>query len=168
MLSLTYTNMVAITTMKPSGRSLLKVVDMSTFVLVDKDEMGYVGVINLFLEDGRTFSMYYIPLEIISALNKLESDEFQEEYVVRRESIFDLLPQLESFKELMGRVVKRVIIDTLDKETGLYSATVELSFDTITINKKMIPSHAIFLARTVGSPIYVHKDLLASEETLGE
>jgi bifunctional DNase/RNase len=141
-------------------KELLEAVDLNTFVIVDKDEFGYVGVINLFLENGKTFTMYYVPLEIVSALSQLENEELAEEYVMKRESLFDLLPQLEFFRDTARRTVKRVIIDALDESTGLYTATIELTFDTVTIQKKMIPSHAIFLARIAGKPIYVHKTLL--------
>jgi len=147
--------------MSSSGeKELLKTIDLNTFVIVDKDEFGYVGVINLFLENGKTFTMYYIPLEIVSALNQMENEEFAEEYIVKRESLFDLLPQLEFFKDSVRRTVKRVIIDSLDESSGLYTATLELTFDTVTIQKKMIPSHAIFLARIANKPIYVHKSLV--------
>ena len=147
--------------MSSSGeKELLKAIDLNTFVIVDKDEFGYVGVINLFLENGKTFTMYYIPLEIVSALNQMENEEFAEEYIVKRESLFDLLPQLEFFKDSVRRTVKRVIIDSLDESSGLYTATLELTFDTVTIQKKMIPSHAIFLARIANKPIYVHKSLV--------
>ncbi|MCE4606928.1 MAG: DUF151 domain-containing protein [Desulfurococcales archaeon] len=144
-------------------KELLKVVDLNTFVVVDKDELGYVGVINLFLENGKTFTMYYVPLEIVSALNQVVNDNFTGEYVVKRESLFDLLPQLEFFKDNAQRTVKRVLIDSLDESSGLYTATIELTFDTVTIQKKMIPSHAIFLARIADKPVYVHKSLV--EET---
>ncbi|MEB3756823.1 MAG: DUF151 domain-containing protein [Desulfurococcales archaeon] len=147
--------------MSSSGeKELLKTIDLNTFVIVDKDEFGYVGVINLFLENGKTFTMYYVPLEIVSALNQMENEEFAEEYIVKRESLFDLLPQLEFFKDSARRTVKRVIIDSLDESSGLYTATLELTFDTVTIQKKMIPSHAIFLARISNKPIYVHKSLV--------
>ncbi|MCE4615408.1 MAG: DUF151 domain-containing protein [Desulfurococcales archaeon] len=141
-------------------KELLEAVDLNTFVVVDKEEFGYVGVINLFLENGKTFTMYYVPLEIVSALNQLDNEELAEEYVVKRESLFDLLPQLEFFKDSAQKTIRRVLIDSLDESTGLYTATIELTFDTVTIQKKMIPSHAIFLAKIAGKPIYIHKSLV--------
>ena len=146
-----------------SGKELLEVVDLNTFIIVDKEEMGYVGVINLFLNNGKTFTMYYVPLEVVSALNQLEEESVNEEYVVRRESIFDLLPQLEFFRQNLAKTVVKVVIDALDETTGLYTATIELRFDTVTIQKKMIPSHAIFLARIAGKPIFVHRTLVDEE-----
>jgi bifunctional DNase/RNase len=149
-----------------NDKDLLKVVDLNTFIIVDKEEMGYVGVINLFLDNGKTFTMYYVPLEVVSALNQLEDESITDEYVVKRESIFDLLPQLEFFRQNLAKTIVRVVIDSLDEATGLYTATIELRFDTVSIQKKMIPSHAIFLARIAGKPIFVHKTLV--EEELGE
>jgi len=137
---------------------MIKVKRVEAFVMPTPP---YVPVITCHLEDGRQFHLYYVPLEVVIAINKLQG----EAYDVERESIFDLLPTLE--KELLNVLSKRigsVYIDEIDFDTMLYSATVEILADGVKIKRKMIPSHAVFLALMLGMNIYVKGELIKYQE----
>ena len=115
------------------------------------------------LEDGRTFKLYNIPPEIASAVNKMREGMSYDIYV-NRESVFDALVDLREFlKDLLDRVV-RVIINEFDYDTGLYTAEIEFNLEGIILRKKMIPSHAIYLALLAEKPIYVSKRLVDEQE----
>jgi Uncharacterized conserved protein len=60
--------------------------------------------------------------------------------------------------------LERVVIDELSQETGLFSASVELKFDGVLIQKKMIPSHAIYLALVSERPVFVKRELVDEQE----
>lgn len=137
---------------------ILKVTKVEAFVLPTPPN---VPVITCHLEDGRQFNLYYVPLEIVVAINKMQG----EGYEVERESVFDILPTLKGeLLEVLSRRVVRVLIDGIDYNTMLYSATLELKVDGITLKRKMIPSHAVFLALISEKPIYVKEDLVKYQE----
>ncbi len=117
------------------------------------------------LEDGRTFRLYSIPAEVASAVNKMRSGESYEIYV-NRESVFDALVDLRDLlRELLDRIVK-VVINEFDYDTGLYTAEIEFDLGGILLRKKMIPSHAVYLALLANKPIYVSKRLVDEQERL--
>ncbi|MEM3209345.1 MAG: DUF151 domain-containing protein, partial [Saccharolobus sp.] len=60
--------------------------------------------------------------------------------------------------------LEKVTVDDIIRETGVYVATVEFKFDGVTIQKRMIPSHAIFLAIITNKPIFVKKELVDEQE----
>lgn len=137
---------------------LLRVDDVKVFAA----QAGPVSVIigmELYLEDGRTFTMYNIPLEVALAVKALKEDG---EYPTRK-SVFDFLANYEPFKDAIARNLRRVVINELDKSTGLYTATVEFEDDGFRTAIKMIPSHAVFLALLADAPIYVDSRLLEAE-----
>ncbi|BCU70532.1 bifunctional nuclease family protein [Stygiolobus caldivivus] len=124
----------------------------------------------LYLEDSREFKMFYIPPEIVILVNKLQGKNEYEQIVAsdNRESIYDVLYDILSFssdvKEYLKKIVNRVIIDDIVRESGVYVATVEFKFDGVIIEKKLIPSHAVLLALLCDKPIYVKKQLVEEQE----
>ncbi len=123
----------------------------------------YGPLLELRLEDGRVFRLYSIPLEIASAVNKLREGNSYLPYV-NRESVFDALVDLKDLvKELLDKLT-RVVINEMDPETGLYTALIEFDLGGIILRKKMIPSHATYLALLAEKPIYVSKRLVDEQE----
>jgi bifunctional DNase/RNase len=124
----------------------------------------------LYLEDSREFKMFYIPPEIVILVNKLQGKNEYEGITGNdnRESLYDILYDIISFstdiKENLKKIVNRVIIDDIIKESGVYVATVEFKFDGVIIEKKLIPSHAVLLALLCGKPIFVKKQLVEEQE----
>ena len=141
---------------RETKQRLIKVIDVTAFMVVANNM--YSTVIHCQLEDGRSLSLYHVPYEIVIALNNLEQIE---ETAVVRASIFDILPQLAFFKEGISKILHRVIIDKLDLNTGLYTATAEFRFGELIVKRNMIPSHAIYLATVAGKPIYVTEELVS-------
>ena len=123
----------------------------------------HTTVIVCHLEDGRQFYLYHVPLEIVVAINRFHDEAYQ----LERESIFDLLS---FFKELLksdiGSKLGDVYIDYLNPQTYLYSASIEIKVNGATIRKRMIPSHAIFLALLMGKNVYVSEKLVQQQEEL--
>ena len=137
---------------------MLKVERVEAFVLPTPP---HVPVITCHLEDGRQFNLYYVPLEVVVAINRMQGGQYE----VDRESVFDILPTLkDELMGVLGKRIGRVYIDGIDFETMLYSATVEIRADGVTIKRKMIPSHAVFLALMSEKPIYVREDLVRYQE----
>ncbi|MEB3774053.1 MAG: DUF151 domain-containing protein [Desulfurococcales archaeon] len=127
---------------------------------VNMNFSAYVVGLKLVLEDGRSFVLVNIPHEVAEAIRVFNNGQTPP----RRQSIFSLLLSHEEFKEALGRALKRVIIDELDYETSLYTATVEFEEEGITLRVKMIPSHAIYMALIAGKPIYVKEELVEESE----
>jgi len=125
----------------------------------------HTTVIVCHLEDGRQFYLYHVPLEIVVAINRIQD----ESYYMERESIFDILS---FFKELLkddiGSKIGDVYIDYLNPQTYLYSASIEIKVNGATIRKRMIPSHAIFLALLMGKNVYVSEKLVQQQEELSK
>ncbi|MFP3345959.1 MAG: DUF151 domain-containing protein [Sulfolobaceae archaeon] len=124
----------------------------------------------LYLEDSREFKMFYIPPEIVILVNKLQGKNEYEGITGNdnRESLYDILYDIISFstdiKENLKKIVNRVIIDDIIKESGVYVATVEFKLDGVIIEKKLIPSHAVLLAMLCDKPIFVKKQLVEEQE----
>ena len=117
------------------------------------------------LEDGRIFRLYGIPPEVASAVHKMKEGTSYSMYA-NRESVFDALVDLKDFiKDLLDRLT-RVVINEFNHDTGLYTAVIEFDLGGITLRKKMIPSHAIYLALLAEKPIYVSKRLVDEQERL--
>ena len=132
--------------------------DVTVFLgIAGEGSSRYVVVgMQLLLDDGRTFTMVNIPVEVALAVRALKGEgEYPE-----RKSLFDLLANYESFKEEIARTLRKVVIDELDPQTGLYTATAEFEDEGMVSRVKMIPSHAVFLAMLVGAPIYVREDFV--------
>jgi bifunctional DNase/RNase len=140
--------------------------DVSVFLgVAGEGAARYIVVgMQLHLEDGRTFTMINIPVEVALAVKAIRGEG---EYPVRK-SLFDLLANYEPFKEELARTLRKVVIDELDPNTGLYTATVEFEDEGLVSRVKMIPSHAVFLALLVDAPIYVREDFIDEEDFLEE
>ena len=119
----------------------------------------------LHLEDGREFKMFYIPPEIVLALNRLQGRKDYDEFLGgdKRENIYDVIAFSSEVKEQLNKIINRVIINEVN-ENGIYIATLELKFDGVIIEKQLIPSHAVFLALVSNRPIYVKKNLVDEQE----
>jgi len=123
----------------------------------------HVPVITCYLEDDKQFNLYYVPLEIVIAINKLAGHE---DYENSRESVFEILPFFKDIVRTLSEYIVNVKIDALDNETLLYSATLELKLDSIRIKRRMIPSHAIYLALLTNKPLYVKKELVERQDEM--
>jgi len=143
------------------GRRLVRVEHVEAFVTPAPP---HVPVISCHLENGKMFTLYYVPPDIVLAINKLQDSGYAEPG--DRESIFELLLSFNKILEELGSFVDRVIINELDRETYLYTATLELRLDSIRIRRRMIPSHAIYLALVSGKPIYVDERLVEEQERM--
>ena len=88
----------------------------------------HIPVIILELEDGREFTLYNVPFEIVQALNKLEENEEISAFG-QRETIFDVLADLHSFIEELGKHLEYVVIDEIDYATFLYTAKVSFNLN---------------------------------------
>ena len=147
--------------MQPKER-MVKVKRVEAFITPTSP---HTTVIVCHLEDGRQFYLYHVPLEIVVAINRFHDEAYQ----LERESIFDLLS---FFKELLksdiGSKLGDVYIDYLNPQTYLYSASVEIKVNGATIRKRMIPSHAIFLALLMGKNVYVSEKLIQQQEELSK
>lgn len=139
---------------------MIKVVKIEAFLLPTPP---YTPIITCHLEDGRQFNLYYVPYEVVIAINRMQG----EDYGVDRESLFDILPMITSeFKDALKGRIRAVYVDYLNRETMLYTATMEINVNGTIIRKRMIPSHAIYLALITGSEIYVADELIKYQEEI--
>lgn len=139
---------------------MIRVIKIEAFLLPTPP---YTPIITCHLEDGRQFNLYYVPYEVVVAINRMQG----EDYGVDRESLFDILPMITSeFKDALKGRIRAVYVDYLNRETMLYTATMEINVDGTIIRKRMIPSHAIYLALVTGSEIYVADELIKYQEEI--
>jgi len=139
---------------------MVRVVKIEAFLMPTPP---YTPIISCHLEDGRQFNLYYVPYEIVIAINRIQG----EDYEVDRESLFDVLPMIAGeFKDVLKARIKAVYIDGLNRKTMLYSAAMEIKVDGAIIKRKMIPSHAIYLALLTNSEVYVAEELVKHQEEL--
>lgn len=136
---------------------LIKVVDVSGEILFDRL---FITRIVCLLEDGRFFILERVPFDIVISLKKLSGEEIDDE----RERLVDVLSSMPEILEILGKHLRRVIINEIDFKTGVYSAVAEFSDGNMVIKRKMVPSHAIFLARLTSRPIYVKRELVDQQE----
>lgn len=148
----------------PPGSGILKAVDVDAYIRRLSDPrtgLTYdITVLELKLENGKTFIMSNVPLEIVEAINVFKNNI----NMPRRQSLYIFLMGNEDFREAIVRNVKEVVIDELDSRTGLYTASLILEGDGFNLTLKMIPSHAVFIALLAQKPIYVREDLVVEEE----
>ncbi|WP_440058993.1 bifunctional nuclease family protein [Thermogladius sp. 4427co] len=116
------------------------------------------------LEDGRKFYLERVPYDIILFINKINGRDVEDD----RERFGDILMSMPEVLENLGKHIKRVTIEEFDEKRGVYSAYLEFNDGNITIRRKMVPSHAIFLALLVGKPIYVKKELVDEQQNYYE
>ncbi|BEP18040.1 DUF151 domain-containing protein [Pyrofollis japonicus] len=130
--------------------------------------MPNIPIIVLELEDGREFTLYNVPFEIVEALNKIERQKDEPSMPGLRETIFDVLIDMKGFFEELGKRLEYVVIDEIDYNTYLYTAKASFNLGGIYMMRRMVPSHAIFLARLFEKPIYVSKRLVDEQESFEE
>ncbi|MEM0293498.1 MAG: DUF151 domain-containing protein [Saccharolobus sp.] len=123
-----------------------------------------IPTIVCYLEDGRQFYLFSVPAEIVVAINKTKGNKEEEEGGDKRENIYDILTFIPEVVDQFSKHLEKVTVDDIIRETGVYVATVEFKFDGVTIQKRMIPSHAIFLAIITNKPIFVKKELVDEQE----
>jgi len=127
---------------------------------------GFVSIIDsriiCVLEDYREFYLERVPPDIIISLRRIDGEPIDDD----RERFIDILMSMPEVIDLLSKSLKRVVIDHLDEKTGVYSATAEFGDGDIVVKRKMIPSHAIFLARLANKPIYVKKKLVEQQESV--
>ncbi|MEM0174304.1 MAG: bifunctional nuclease family protein [Sulfolobaceae archaeon] len=125
-----------------------------------------VPVIVCYLEDGRQFYLFHVPPEIVISINRILGvrgyEEMQEGN--KRDSIYEILETISEIKEIINKRIEKVIVNDIIREYGVYVATVELKFDGIIIERRMIPSHAIYLAILGERPIFIKKELVDEQE----
>ncbi|ABM81400.1 bifunctional nuclease family protein [Hyperthermus butylicus] len=123
----------------------------------------HIPVIVLELEDGREFTLYNVPFEIVQAINKLQHEELTTPG--ERETVFELLVDLRELVSELGKRLEYVVIDEIDYATALYTAKVSFILqEGIYMMRRMVPSHAVFLALLFNKPIYVSKRLVDEQE----
>jgi bifunctional DNase/RNase len=125
-----------------------------------------IPVIVCYLEDGRQFYLFQVPPEIVISINRLQGIKGYEELseAMKRDSIYEILENLSEIKEIISKRIEKVIVNDMIKEYGVYVAVVELKFNGIVIERRMIPSHAIYLALLGDRPIYIKKTLVDEQE----
>ncbi len=124
-----------------------------------------IPVIVLELEDGREFTLYNVPFEIVEALNKIERQKDEPSLPGIRETVFDILIDMRNFFKELEKRLEYVVIDEIDYNTYLYTAKASFNLGGIYMMRRMVPSHAIFLARLFNKPIYVSKRLVDEQES---
>jgi len=142
-----------------TGDQLYKVVDIETVYIKQKSIYGVVAYplgLRLYLENGKRFEMYHVPVDVIEALEMIKRGDPPP----RRQSLFTFLVYNEPFREAISQYLEKVVIDEFDEKTGLYTATVHFHSDGLRLTINMIPSHAIFLAKIADKPIYVAERLV--------
>ncbi len=145
----------------------VRAVDVDAFIRIQRiaglpEEFNIAGIMTgmkLELEDGRIFIMANIPAEIVDAVKAIKEGGGPLSHD-QRQSIFMLMINHEALRETLVRGLKKVVIDELDERTGLYTAKAVFSEDGVTLQLKMIPSHAVFLALLADAPIYVRSELV--------
>ena len=140
------------------GRGYSRVVSVDAFVAPGNPN---VPVLVLHLEDGLDLTLYYVPFEIVEAINSYQGVDISIENVIGsdRESIFDLLVSHDDLRNVLTDDLAYVVIDELDNNTMLFTARVVFSNGKMKVERRMIPSHAVFLAYISGKPIYVKREL---------
>ncbi|EHP69543.1 MAG: DUF151 domain-containing protein [Metallosphaera yellowstonensis] len=131
--------------------------------------MNGVPVIVCYLEDGREFNLFYVPADIVQAINKLlRPDQVETTYtseLAKRETVYDIISFIPEITEQLSKRVTYIAIDGILDD--IYLATLELNFGGLVIQKRMIPSHAIYLALLTGKPILVKKELVDRSQERG-
>lgn len=125
-----------------------------------------VPVIVLELEDGREFTLYNVPYEIVRAINKIQNSEI--DTLGERETIFDVFVDMKDMVKGIGESLERVVVDEIDYSTALYTAKALFNLGGLYMTRRMVPSHAIFMALLFGKPIFVSKRLVDEQREFEE
>ncbi len=147
---------------KHSRNDLIKIVDLYAYLTPPPVQ---VPVLQCDLEDGRTFSLYYIPMDIMLGIMRLRGEE---EIYNDRETFFDIIQIFKDDLKFLREKIEMVVIDELNKETNLYTASIYIKGDGYRVVKRMVPSHALFLAYLLNIPAYVKSELVDEQERRSE
>ncbi len=148
---------------------LLRVVGVEPVMMSDLEEFIEIAALHCYLENDEVFTLYNIPLEIAKAIERLNnpvSGEPLNPVSNERESIYDVLLLLAPKLREIKNSIKRVVIDSYDVSRGVYNASIHIKINGVTLKKKMIPSHAIFVSLIFNKPIYVTKEVLEISKAL--
>lgn len=142
---------------------LLRVVGVESVLMSDLEEFIEVAALYCYLENDEVFTLYNVPLEIAKAIEKLNNPADEDSLGSSnndRESVYDVLLLLAPKLRELRNSIKRVIIDSYDVQKGIYNASIHISIGGISLKKRMIPSHAIFISLLFNKPIYVTREVL--------
>lgn len=148
---------------------LLRVVGVEPVLMSDLEEFIEIAALHCYLENDEVFTLYNIPLEIAKAIEKLNNPAGEEPLNPasdERESVYDVLLLLAPKLRELRNSIKRVVIDSYDVSRGVYNASIHMKIDGVTLKKRMIPSHAIFVSLIFDKPIYVTKEVLEISKAL--
>lgn len=147
---------------KSKKDTLIRVVGVEAVVMNNIEDIVDLAALHCYLENNELFTLYNIPPEVAIAIEKLNNSTEDEKLteVSDRGSIFDILLLLAPRLKELRNTVKKVVIDSYDISRGVYSASLHMRVDGITIQKRMIPSHAIFLSILLDKPVYVTEEVL--------
>ncbi|WP_054845184.1 bifunctional nuclease family protein [Sulfuracidifex tepidarius] len=141
-----------------NNENLSKVINIDAFFIPIYNSPAII----CYLEDNRQFMLSNVTPEIVFAIRKLNN---KDGVLDDRENIFDILNFVPELRQDLENHINRVIINDLNDKIGVYSATIEINFgNSILIEKRMIPSHAIYLGLLTKKPIYVKKELVDEQE----
>jgi len=147
---------------KHSRNELIKIVDLYAYLTPPPVQ---VPVLQCDLEDGRTFSLYYIPMDIMLGIMRLRGEE---EIYNDRETFFDIIQLFRDDLKFLRDKIEMIVVDELNKETNLYTASIYIKGDGYSVVKRMVPSHALFLAYLLNIPAYVRSELVDEQERSSE
>lgn len=142
-------------------KDLVKIIDVNVYMTPPPYQ---IPVLQCELEDGRNFSLYQIPVDVMLGIIRLKGEDVYNE----RETLFELITLFREDFNVIRNKIEMIIIDELDKETNLYNAKIIIRGDGYKIMKKMVPSHAIYLAYLLEIPMYVKKELVDQQERQSE
>ncbi|MGC8975142.1 MAG: bifunctional nuclease domain-containing protein [Thermoprotei archaeon] len=152
-----------------SESELLRVVGVESILMSDLEEFIEIAALHCYLENDEVFTLYNVPLEIAKAIEKLNnpvSDEPLNSLEDSRESVYDVLLLLAPKLRELKNSIKRVVIDSYDPNKGVYNASIHMKINGISLRKKMIPSHAIFISLLLNKPVYVTRKILEISKAL--
>ncbi|MEO3992975.1 MAG: bifunctional nuclease domain-containing protein [Desulfurococcaceae archaeon TW002] len=148
---------------------LLRVVGVESVMMSDLEEFIEIAALHCYLENNEVFTLYNVPLEIARAIEKLNNPVSEEQLSPlndSRESLYDVLLLLAPKLRELKNSIKRVVIDSYDTNRGVYNASIHIKINGISLRKKMIPSHAIFISLLFNKPIYVTREVLEISKML--
>ncbi|PUA32803.1 MAG: hypothetical protein B7O98_05010 [Zestosphaera tikiterensis] len=159
-------------TIKQRGR-LLKVVDVEPITTYNPSIDLEMPALNCYLENGETFTLYNVPFDIAKAITALRSsyaeiDVEGDDSFDGRGTIYDVMIMFSPRLTELHNSIKRVVIDSYDVGKGVYSASLYLEVDNLTVKKTLIPSHALFLAMLFKKPVFVTEEVLEISKELGD
>lgn len=135
----------------------------------DLEEFIEIAALHCYLENDEVFTLYNVPLEIARAIEKLNNPVDEDplnSLNADRESVYDVLLLLAPKLRELKNSIKRVVIDSYDAHRGVYNASIHIKINGISLRKRMIPSHAIFISLLFSKPIYVTREVLEISKML--